>query len=121
VAVITGAASGIGYGLAERFAKEEMKVVLADVEENALAQAERNIKEMGVTTLAVKTDVSKAEDVKSLADKTLDRFGVVHLLCNNAGVSAGPHRYSYRHRPAMARCSALSPQSHRVCWSHEDS
>lgn len=90
VAVITGAASGIGYGLAEHAAKEGMKVVLADVEEAALAKAERNIKALGANTLAIKTDVSKADDVKALADKTLDRFGAVHLLCNNAGVSAGP-------------------------------
>lgn len=87
VAVITGAASGIGYGLAERCAQEGMKVVLADVEEGALAQAEKGIKAMGVDTLAVKTDVSKANDVEALAKKTLDAFGTVHLLCNNAGVS----------------------------------
>jgi NAD(P)-dependent dehydrogenase (short-subunit alcohol dehydrogenase family) len=87
VAVITGAASGIGYGLAERCSREGMKVVLADVEEGALARAENDIKAMGVDTLAVKTDVSKADDVKALADKTLDAFGAVHLLCNNAGVT----------------------------------
>lgn len=86
--MITGAASGIGYGLAERAAKEGMKVVLADVEEGALAKAAKEIKAMGVDTLAVKTDVSKADDVKALAGNTLDAFGVVHLLCNNAGVSS---------------------------------
>lgn len=89
VAVITGAASGIGYSLAERCAQEGMKVVLADVEESALAQAEKDIKATGTTTLAVKTDVSRADDVQALAQKTLDTFGAVHLLCNNAGVGAG--------------------------------
>ncbi|HEY94755.1 MAG TPA: SDR family NAD(P)-dependent oxidoreductase [Dehalococcoidia bacterium] len=89
VAVITGAASGIGYSLTERSAKEGMKVVLADVEETALKQAEKKIKELGVETLAVKTDVSKAEDVEALAKKALDTFGKVHLLCNNAGVGGG--------------------------------
>ncbi len=89
VAVITGAASGIGYGLAERAAEEGMKVVLADVEEGALDKAENEIKALGAATLAVKTDVSRIDDVKALADKTLDAFGAVHLLCNNAGVSAG--------------------------------
>ena len=89
VAVITGAASGIGYGLAEHAAKEGMKVVLADVEEGALGRAEREIKALGVEVLAVKTDVSKSDDVKMLADKTLDAFGAVHLLFNNAGVGAG--------------------------------
>jgi len=86
VAVITGAASGIGYGLAERCAQEGMKVVLADVEEGALAQAEKDIKSLGAATLAVKTDVSRADDVKALAEKTLGTFGAVHLLFNNAGV-----------------------------------
>ena len=88
VAVITGAASGIGYGLSEYAAKEGMKVVLADIEENALKKAEKDIRALGVETLAVKTDVSKADDVKALAEKTLDTFGAVHLLCNNAGVSS---------------------------------
>jgi len=65
VAVVTGAASGIGYGLAERCAQEGMKVVLADVEEGALAQAEKDIKAMGPATLAIKTAVSKAKDVEA--------------------------------------------------------
>jgi NAD(P)-dependent dehydrogenase (short-subunit alcohol dehydrogenase family) len=86
VAVITGAASGIGYGLAERCAKEGMKVVLAGINENTLKKAEKDIKKTGATTLVVKTDVSKEDDVKALAQKTVDAFGAVHLLFNNAGV-----------------------------------
>jgi len=89
VAVVTGSASGIGRGLAERSAREGMKVVLADVEEQALAQAEKEMKAAGASVLTVLTDVSKASDVAALAQKTLDTFGGVHLLCNNAGVSAG--------------------------------
>jgi NAD(P)-dependent dehydrogenase (short-subunit alcohol dehydrogenase family) len=89
VAVITGAASGIGFGLAERCAQEGMKVVLAGINEDTLKKAEKDIKKTGATTLVVKTDVSKAGDVEALAQKTLDAFGAVHLLCNNAGVSAG--------------------------------
>ena len=65
-AVTTGAASGIGYALAERCAREDMKVVLADVEEEALAGAAKNIKEIGPSVLSVKTDVSRAEDVQAL-------------------------------------------------------
>ena len=87
VAVITGAASGIGHGLAERCAEEGMKVVLADIEEEALAQAEKELKMAGASVLAVLTDVSKAGDIESLARKTLDTFGAIHLLRNNAGVS----------------------------------
>ena len=89
VAVITGAASGIGYGIAERCAREGMRIVLADIERGALTKAERNIKATGAEALAVRTDVSKAKDVEALSQKTLDAFGAVHLLFNNAGVGPG--------------------------------
>lgn len=89
VAVVTGAASGIGFGLAERCAQEGMKVVLAGVNEDTLRKAEKELKKTGATTLVVKTDVSKAKDVEALAKKTLDAFGAVHLLFNNAGIGAG--------------------------------
>ncbi len=89
VAVITGAASGIGRGIANRAVKEGMKVVLADIEEKALIQAEKELKSSGATLLSVLTDVSKAEDIEKLAKETLDNFGEIHLLCNNAGI--GPY------------------------------
>ena len=89
IAVITGAASGIGRGIAERCVQEGMKVVLADVEEPALAQTEQELRSAGATVLAVKTDVSSAADVEALAQKSIDAFGEVHLLFNNAGVGAG--------------------------------
>lgn len=87
VAVITGAASGIGRGLAERFAAEGMKVVLADVEEAPLVELATALEAKGATVLAVKTDVSNAADVENLAAQTLETFGAVHILCNNAGVA----------------------------------
>jgi NAD(P)-dependent dehydrogenase (short-subunit alcohol dehydrogenase family) len=87
VAVITGAASGIGRALAERCAREGMKVVLADVEAGPLAEVEANLQAGGGTALAVRTDVSQAKAVEVLAQKTLEAFGAVHLLCNNAGVA----------------------------------
>jgi NAD(P)-dependent dehydrogenase (short-subunit alcohol dehydrogenase family) len=86
VAVITGAASGIGRGIAEKCAKEGMKVVLSDIEEKSLFQTEEFLKSLGAEALSVVTDVSNVNDIKDLAQKTLDRFGVVHLLVNNAGV-----------------------------------
>ena len=89
VAVITGAASGIGRSIAFRCAKEGMKVVLSDVQEKALTETETEMKAQGATVLPVLTDVSKASDVEALAQKTLDAFGGVHLLCNNAGVGGG--------------------------------
>ena len=87
VAVITGAASGIGRALAERCAREGMKVILADVEPGALAEVEANLQAVGGTALAVRADVSQANDVAALAEKALEAFGAVHLLCNNAGVA----------------------------------
>jgi NAD(P)-dependent dehydrogenase (short-subunit alcohol dehydrogenase family) len=87
VAVVTGGASGIGRGMAERFASEGMKVVLADVEEEALRLAEAEFREKGVDVLGVRTDVSKSEDIEKLAQQTLDAFGAVHIVCNNAGVA----------------------------------
>ncbi len=87
VAVVTGAASGIGRALAQRFAQAGMKVVLADVEPAALEQAAREIEASGAQALAVRTDVSKAAEVERLAQATLEKFGAVHVLCNNAGVA----------------------------------
>ena len=88
VAVITGAASGIGLGIARRAAKEGMKVVLADIEKDALNQTEEELKGKGVEVISVLTDVSKSENIENIAQKTIDAFGEVHLLCNNAGVAA---------------------------------
>jgi len=89
VAVVTGAANGIGYGIAERCAQLGMKVVLAGINEDNLLKAEESLQKTGAITLIVRTDVSKREDVEALAQKTLDVFGAVHLLVNNAGVGAG--------------------------------
>jgi NAD(P)-dependent dehydrogenase (short-subunit alcohol dehydrogenase family) len=89
VAVITGAASGIGRAIAERCVSEGMKVVLADIEEASLAKAETELKAAGARVLGVRTDVSKRSDVELLSRRALDAFGPVHLLFNNAGVAAG--------------------------------
>jgi NAD(P)-dependent dehydrogenase (short-subunit alcohol dehydrogenase family) len=88
VAVVTGAASGIGRGLAHRCAREGMKVVLADVEKAPLAEVEGEVKAAGAEALAVVTDVGSMRDIKALARKTTDSFGGVHLLCNNAGIGS---------------------------------
>ncbi|MCP4756879.1 MAG: SDR family NAD(P)-dependent oxidoreductase [Proteobacteria bacterium] len=89
VSVVTGAASGIGRGLAERCAQEGMKVVLADVEEEALNRTAEELEAKGASVLSVVTDVSKQSDVERLAEKAISAFSEVHLLCNNAGVGAG--------------------------------
>jgi NAD(P)-dependent dehydrogenase (short-subunit alcohol dehydrogenase family) len=89
VAVITGAASGIGRAIAERCARSGMRVVLADMDEVALSEAEAALTGQDATVLSVKTDVSKRSDVEDLARRAFDTFGQVHLLFNNAGVAAG--------------------------------
>jgi NAD(P)-dependent dehydrogenase (short-subunit alcohol dehydrogenase family) len=87
VAVVTGAASGIGRALIDRFASAGMKVVLADVEEEALVKAEAEVAATGAETFARVTDVADRASVLALAAAVTDRFGGTHVLCNNAGVA----------------------------------
>jgi NAD(P)-dependent dehydrogenase (short-subunit alcohol dehydrogenase family) len=89
VAVVTGAASGIGRAVAERLAGAGMKIVLADVEETALAEAAAAFEQAGHAALPVVTDVSSGKSVEALAEQTLAHFGAVHLVHNNAGVGVG--------------------------------
>jgi NAD(P)-dependent dehydrogenase (short-subunit alcohol dehydrogenase family) len=88
VAVVTGAASGIGLATAHRFADEGMQLVLADIEDGALAAAEEAIKAKGVEVLAVRCDVGSEDAVNELAAAAFNTFGRVHVLFNNAGVAA---------------------------------
>jgi NAD(P)-dependent dehydrogenase (short-subunit alcohol dehydrogenase family) len=92
VAVITGAASGIGRALAERCAREGMKVVLSDIDAGRLDGAVQELRHAEYDVLGVVTDVARPESVDELAAKALEAYGKVHLVCNNAGVinSAGP-------------------------------
>jgi NAD(P)-dependent dehydrogenase (short-subunit alcohol dehydrogenase family) len=89
IAVVTGAASGIGLALAARFAQEGMKVVLADVEAAPLEAALASIRAKDGTAIAVRTDVMRDAEVKRLADSAFETYGNVHVLCNNAGVGGG--------------------------------
>lgn len=89
VAVVTGAASGIGRGLADMFIKADMKVVLADIDEIRLQTTVKEFKDSGADAIGIPTDVSKPDQVKNLANKTIETFGAVHVLCNNAGVGYG--------------------------------
>ena len=87
-AVVTGGASGIGLALARRFAREGMKIVLADIEAPALDQVVAAMKAGGADVIGVVCDVSNAKSVSALADSAYKTHGAVHLLCNNAGVSS---------------------------------
>jgi NAD(P)-dependent dehydrogenase (short-subunit alcohol dehydrogenase family) len=87
VAVITGGASGIGLAIAERFAREGMRLVLADIERQPLDDATERLRREGVEVLGVETDVSDAGQMDALGAATLDAFGAAHIVCNNAGVA----------------------------------
>ncbi len=87
VAVITGATGGLGQALAQRLARAQMKLVLADLDDRALASAVTELGRAGATAIGVRTDVRKAADVEALAARTLKEYGAVHLVCNNAGVA----------------------------------
>lgn len=86
VAVVTGAAQGIGFAISEKLASLGMRVVLADIEEKLLAQATQTLNNKGYEAIGIVTDVSNPDAVRSLADQTLEKFGRIHLLCNNAGI-----------------------------------
>lgn len=89
VAVITGAGSGFGLEFARAAAKHRMKLVLGDVQEDALDAALRELRAAGAEAIGVRVDVSKAEEVKRLADRALESYAEAHLLFNNAGVAGG--------------------------------
>src|SRR5688572_9834706 len=89
VAVVTGAASGIGRAVAEQCAAEGMSVVLADIEEPRLNATRAEMSDKGASVLAVATDVSKAASMDALAEKAVSRFGGVHMVHLNAGVASG--------------------------------
>lgn len=89
IAVITGAASGFGLEASRIAARRGMKVVMADVQPDALELASREIASLGAEVLARRTDVSRAADVEALAAATLERFGTPGFVFNNAGVGAG--------------------------------
>lgn len=91
-AVVTGGASGIGFGLTTAFLQAGANVAIADVEEAALDRALTELGEQGFgpdRVIGVRTDVRQVEDVQALADRTVETFGAVHYLCNNAGVETG--------------------------------
>ena len=97
VAVITGGAGGIGKAMGERFLAEGMKVVLSDLKSEQLEGAVNELGGDGREVIGVTADVSSLESVEALRDATLERFGKVHVVCNNAGVASGAHGRLWEH------------------------
>ena len=91
IAVVTGGGSGIGRALALALAREGARVVVADIDEADAAETVRLVAAAGSEGLAVRTNVADRPDVESLADRVFQRYGAVHVLCNNAG-RGGPRR-----------------------------
>ncbi|TCN46729.1 NADP-dependent 3-hydroxy acid dehydrogenase YdfG [Rhodococcus sp. SMB37] len=85
VAVITGGASGIGYGLAEALVSRGVSVVISDIRSDGLAEAESSLQSMGGEVTAVLADVADESSVRALAERTMEVYGRVDLVCNNAG------------------------------------
>lgn len=97
VAVVTGGASGIGAAMGRAFAGRGAKVVLADIDEEALSSMGKELRSSGAQVLEVPTDVTKLESVERLRDETLARFGAVHIVCNNAGIATAGEIASSSH------------------------
>ena len=104
VAVITGAASGIGAALCRKAVKRGMNVVAVDIEEAPLVAFAQELRASGAEVLTSVTDVRSAEQVEALAERSFSRFGAVHLLANNAGVVVGGIEFS--RFSGIARCLA---------------
>jgi len=89
VAVVTGAASGIGRAVADALAAQGMKLVIADIEPGPLEDAAQSLRATGADVFAVTADVSRAADVERIGEAAIDVFGALHVACNNAGVGGG--------------------------------
>jgi NAD(P)-dependent dehydrogenase (short-subunit alcohol dehydrogenase family) len=97
VAVVTGGGQGIGRALVERFTDEGMKAVIADVVPELVDRTTAELREQGRDVVGVVTDVTSLESVEALRDATLDAFGAVHVVCNNAGIGSGSEGQIWEH------------------------
>lgn len=107
VAVITGAASGMGLAFARRFGQEGMKVVLTDVEEEALNAATQALKQEELDVIGVRANVADLDEVQALADTAMSEFGRIDILCNNAGVAGDLDFVGQRNQPLWEQSPEL--------------
>jgi NAD(P)-dependent dehydrogenase (short-subunit alcohol dehydrogenase family) len=97
VAVVTGSGGGIGRALVERFTDEGMRAVVADVDEALVASTTKELQDQGRDVIGIVTDVTDPSSLVALRDTTLDAFGAVDVLCNNAGVSSAAEGHVWEH------------------------
>ena len=104
-AFVTGGASGIGFALGRAFAEAGMKVMLADIEADALEAAVESLRNVGPDVRGVTCDVADPASVERAAKASYEAFGNVHVVCNNAGVAAGSRHRRHLARQIGAGCS----------------
>ena len=97
VAVVTGGGQGIGRAMVERFTAEGMKVVVADIVPELVETTRSELADRGLEVIGVVTDVTSLESVEALRDATLEPYGAVHLVCNNAGIGSGSEGHFWEH------------------------
>lgn len=97
VAVVTGSGGGIGKALVKRFTAEGMKAVVADLVPELVEQTSAELRDQGRDVIGVVTDVTDLASVEALRDATLDAFGAVHVVCNNAGIGSGSEGHFWEH------------------------
>ncbi len=97
VAVVTGGAGGIGRALVDRFTAEGMKAVIADIDAAQVEQTTQELRDQGREVTGVVTDVTELASVEKLRDATLEAYGAVHVLCNNAGIGSGAEGHFWEH------------------------
>ena len=115
VAVVTGGASGIGLAMSQRFGQEGMKVVVADIIEDRVGEAVDQLRDEGLEVTGVRTDVTRLESVEALARATVDAYGGVHLVCNNAGIGPGGGLALWDYEPADWRW-CMDVNVYGVAW-----
>ena len=111
VAIVTGAGSGIGRGIALALSSEGAKVVVNDVREQSATQVSDEILAKGNEAVAVAADVRSSYEVSRIVERALDRFGKIDILCNNAGVSLCKRFSSYRTRHIELSCRRRQAQA----------